>query len=144
MASFFSVFVFFIYSMLVFHPEMEKGYLDEFSMFGMVLAEVILVLFSWFFIFYSMRAFLHARGKEFAILLQLGMERRQLSKLIFLETMIIGIASSLVGIIFGYAFSKFFFMIVREILMLPTLHLYIAWEPFVLSLSVFLSACIVI
>ena len=144
MASFFSVFVFFIYSMLVFHPEMEKGYLDEFSMFGMVLAEVILVLFSWFFIFYSMRAFLHARGKEFAILLQLGMERRQLSKLIFLETMIIGIASSLVGIIFGYAFSRFFFMIVREILRLPTLHLYISWEPFVLTLSVFLSAFIVI
>ena len=39
-------------------------------MLAMVIAEVILVLFSWFFIFYSMRAFLHARGKEFAILLQ--------------------------------------------------------------------------
>ena len=144
MASFFSVFVFFIYSMLVFHPEIEQGYLDGFSMLAMVLAEVILVLFSWFFIFYSMRAFLHARGKEFAILLQLGMERRQLTKLIFLETMIIGIASSLVGILFGYAFSRFFFMLVREILSLPSLPLYLSWEPFLLTLSVFLSAFIVI
>lgn len=144
MASFFSVFVFFMYSMLVFHPEIEQGYLNGVSMFAMVLAEVILVLFSWFFIFYSMRAFLHARGKEFAILLQLGMERSQLTKLVFLETMIIGIASSLVGIVFGYAFSKFFFMIVREILRLQDLPLYLSWEPFVLTLSVFLSAFIVI
>ncbi len=130
--------------MLVFHPEIEKGYLYDFSMLGMVIAEVVLVLFSWFFIFYSMRAFLHARGKEFAILLHLGMERRQLSKLIFLETMIIGIASSLVGIFFGFAFSNFFFMLVREILKLPTLSLYLSWEPFTITLFVFLSAFIVI
>ena len=144
MASFFSVFVFFIYSMLVFHPQIEQGYLEGVSMLAMVLAEIILVLFSWFFIFYSMRAFLHARGKEFAILLQLGMERRQLSKLIFLETMIIGIASSLVGILFGYAFTRFFFMLVREILKLSDLPLYVSWEPFILTLSVFLSAFIVL
>ena len=144
MASFFSVFVFFIYSMLVFHPHMEEGYLGDASLVAMVIAEIILVLFSIFFIFYSMRAFLHARAKEFAILLQLGMERHQLTKLIFMETMIIGLASSLVGILFGFAFSKFFFMIVREILKLPELPLYLSWEPFVLTLSVFLGAFIVI
>jgi putative ABC transport system permease protein len=144
MASFFSVFVFFIYSMLVFHPHMEEGYIGDVSLVAMVIAEIILVLFSIFFIFYSMRAFLHARAKEFAILLQLGMERKQLSKLIFMETMIIGLASSLVGIIFGFAFSKFFFMVVREILRLPELPLYLSWEPFVLTLSVFLGAFIVI
>lgn len=144
MASFFSVFVFFIYSMLVFHPEIEQGYLNDFSMLGMIVAEVILVLFSWFFIFYSMRAFLQARLKEFAILLQLGMERRQLSRLIFLETMIIGILSCVIGILFGYAFTNFFFMIVREILNLHSLPLYFSWEPFALTLSVFLSAFIII
>ena len=107
MASFFSVFVFFIYSMLMFHPEIESGFLGEVSIAGMVFAEIILVLFSWFFIFYSMRAFLEARTKEFAILLQLGMDRQQLGKLIFIETMTIGLFSSLSGILFGYAFSKF-------------------------------------
>lgn len=123
---------------------MEQGYLEGLSMFAMVSAEIILVLFSWFFIFYSMQAFLHARRKEFAVLLQLGMERRQLIKLIFIETMLIGIGSSLVGILFGFAFSKFFFMLVREILHIPNLPLYISWEPFALTLSVFLSAFVVI
>ena len=144
MASFFSVFVFFIYSMLMFHPEIESGFLGEVSIAGMVFAEIILVLFSWFFIFYSMRAFLEARTKEFAILLLIGMDRNQLGKLIIIETMTIGLFSCISGIIFGYAFSKFFFMIVREILNLSALPLYLSWEPFVLTLFVYLSAFIVI
>jgi len=144
MASFFSVLVFFIYSMLMFHPEIENGFLGNVPIVWMVVAEVILVLFSWFFIFYSMRAFLEARTKEFAILLHLGMERKQLSKLIFLETVIIGSISIILGVIFGYAFSKFFFMIVREILMLEDLPLYISWQPFLLTIAVYLSAFILI
>ncbi|MEG0438527.1 MAG: ABC transporter permease [Solibacillus sp.] len=144
MASFFSVFVFFIYSMVMFHPEIERGFLGEVSIAGMVLAEVILVLFSWFFIFYSMRAFLEARAKEFAIFVHLGMSRHQLSKLIFIETMTIGILSCITGILFGFAFSKFFFMIVREILNLAELPLYLSWEPFLLTLFVYLSAFTVI
>ncbi|MFC7688213.1 ABC transporter permease [Ureibacillus sp. GCM10028918] len=144
MASFFSVFVFFIYSMLMFHPEIENGFLGNVPIIWMVVAEVILVVFSWFFIFYSMKAFLEARAKEFAILLHLGMERKQLSRLIFLETIIIGSISILLGIIFGYAFSKFFFMIVREILMLEDLPLYLSWEPFLLTIAVYFSAFILI
>lgn len=144
MASFFSVFVFFLYSMLMFHPTRENGFIGDVSMVGMVVAEIILVLFSWFFIFYSMKAFLEARSKEFAILLHLGMERRQLSRLVFLETMIIGLLSSISGILFGFAFSKFFFMIVREILGLEDLPMYVSWPPFLLTFSVFMGAFVVI
>lgn len=144
MASFFSVFVFFIYSMLMFHPKIEDGFLGNVPIVWMAIAEIILVLFTWFFIFYSMKAFLEARTREFAILLHLGMERRQLSKLIFLETILIGTISIVLGILFGYAFSKFFFMIVREILMLEDLPLYLSWEPFLLTIAVYLSAFIFI
>jgi len=144
MASFFSVFVFFLYSMLMFHPQMENGFLGEASIVGMIFAQVILVLFSWFFIFYSMKAFLEARSKEFAILLHLGMEKQQLGKLVFLETMIIGALSSVSGILFGFIFSKFFLMIVREFLDLEELPLYVSWAPFLLTFSVFMGAFMVI
>ncbi|MGA3675478.1 FtsX-like permease family protein [Lysinibacillus agricola] len=144
MASFFSVAVFFIYSMLMFHPDIERGILGEVSLIGMVGAEVVLVLFTLFFLYYSMSAFLEARSHEFAILLHLGMERRQMNKLVFLETMIIGSASIIVGIIFGFSFSKFFFMIVREILHLDKLPLYVSWQPFLLTIGVFTSAFVVI
>lgn len=144
MASFFSVFVFFIYSMLMFHPKIDNGFLGNVPIVWMVVAEIILVLFTWFFIFYSMKAFLEARSKEFGILLHLGMERKQLSKLVFIETIIIGLMSIVLGVIFGYSFSKFFFMIVREILMLEELPLYLSWEPFLLTFAVYLSAFVFI
>lgn len=142
--AFFSVAVFFIYSMLMFHPDIERGILGEMSLIGMVGAEIVLVLFTLFFLYYSMSAFLEARSHEFAILLHLGMEKRQMNRLVFLETMIIGTGSIIVGIVFGFSFSKFFFMIVREILHLEDLPLYISWEPFLLTIGVFTSAFFVI
>jgi len=41
-------------------------------------------------------------------------------------------------------FSKFFFMIIREIVLLPALPLYFSWEPFALTIGAFLSLFVVI
>ena len=144
MASVFSVVVFFLYSMLFYHPAIENRFLKEVAVLGMGIAEIVLYIFTLFFLFYSMRAFLQARSKEFGILLHLGMERRQLNKLIFFETMIIGIAAIGVGTVIGFTFSKFFFMIVREIVALPILPLYLSWKPFALTIGAFLSLFIII
>lgn len=144
MASMFSVMVFLMYSMLLFHPKIEDEFLREVASTGMVVAEVILYIFTLFFLFYSMSAFLQARSKEFGLLLQLGMERKQLNKLVFLETMLIGTFSVATGIVFGYAFTKFFFMIVRELLQLESLPLYVSWKPFALTIGSFLSLFVII
>uniref|UniRef100_UPI00201BEF21 FtsX-like permease family protein n=1 Tax=Lysinibacillus fusiformis TaxID=28031 RepID=UPI00201BEF21 len=77
---------------------------------------------------------------EFAILLDLGMEKRQMNRLVFLETMIIGSGSIIVGILFGFSFSNFFFMIVREILHLDELPLYVSRQPFLLTMFRITSA----
>lgn len=144
MASVFSVMVFFLYSMLFFHPAIEDRFVQDFAVLGMGIAEIILYVFTVFFLFYSMRAFLQARSKEFGILLHLGMEKRQLNRLIFLETMLIGVGAIGVGTLLGFTFSKFFFMIVREIVMLPSLPLYLSWQPFALTIGAFLSVFILI
>lgn len=144
MASVFSVMVFFLYSMLLFHPSIEDRFVQEIAIMGMGVAEIILYIFTVFFLFYSMRAFLQARSKEFGILLHLGIAKRQLNRLIFIETMFIGIASIVAGTILGYMFSKFFFMIIREIVLLPALPLYFSWEPFALTIGAFLSLFVVI
>lgn len=144
MASCFSVLVFFIYSMLLFHPDIDESILGFMSLLGMVIAELVLVVFSVFFLFYSMSAFLEARAKEFGVLFHLGMDERQFGRLIFLETMLIGTASIVVGTAFGFAFTRFFFMIVREILHLDELTMYVAWEPFLLTVGVFMTAFIIV
>lgn len=139
MASVFSVMVFFLYSMLLFHPSIENTFLKEISSLGMGIAEVILFIFTLFFLFYSMRSFLQARSKEFGVLLLLGMAKRQLHRLIFIETMLLGFASILAGIFIGFMFSKFFFMIVKVIVQIPVLPLYLSWKPFALTIGAFLS-----
>ncbi len=144
MASIFSVVVFFIYSMLMFHPNIEDQFLRNIAFSGMLIAEIILIIFTLFFLFYSMSAFLQARSKEFGILLNLGMEKYQLNRLVFLETMILGFISITVGIFFGFSFSKYFFMIIQELFLLDSLPLYLSWKPFALTIFVFLSLFITI
>ena len=144
MASVFSVMVFFLYSMLLFHPTIEDRFVQEIAIVGMGIAEITLYIFTVFFLFYSMRAFLQARSQEFGVLLHLGMEKRQLNRLIFIETMFIGAAAIAIGTALGFTFSKFFFMIVREIVLLPALPLYLSWKPFVLTIGAFLSLFLII
>ena len=144
MASVFSVMVFFLYSMLLFHPSIENRFIQEIAITGMGAAEIILYIFTVFFLFYSMRAFLQARSKEFGILLHLGMAKRQLNRLIFTETMFIGMMSIAAGTFLGFMFSKFFFMIIREIVLLPALPLYLSWQPFALTIGAFMSLFILI
>lgn len=144
MASAFSVMVFYLYSMLLFHPAMKEGFVQEIASTGMMIAEFVLFIFTLFFLFYSMRAFLQARTKEFGVLLLLGMARSQLQRLIFLETMLIGGVAIIVGTFLGFVFSKFFLMIVKELIQVPTLPLYFTWQPILLTVGSFASVFIII
>lgn len=144
LASVFSVMVFFVYSMFIFHPAFEEEGLRLLAIRGMLIAEVVLYIFTLFFLFYSMSAFLQARSKEFGVLMHLGMTKKQLNKLIFFEMLIIGTISTATGIAFGFAFSKFFFMIGREIMELESLPLYVSWEPFLLTIAAFASLFVII
>lgn len=144
MASVFSVMVFFLFSMLFYHPSIENRFLREIAVIGMGISEVILYWFTLFFLFYSMRAFLQARAKEFGILIHLGMSNKQLHRLIFIETMLIGFASIIVGLFLGVIFTKFFFMLVREIVVIPSLPFYISWKPYALTIGAFLSSFLLI
>lgn len=144
LASVFSVMVFFVYSMFIFHPLFEEDGLQQLAVRGMFIAEVVLYIFTLFFLFYSMSAFLQARSKEFGILMHLGMTKKQLNKLVFFETMILGTVSTVAGIVLGFAFSKFFFMIGREIMQLESLPLYVSWKPFALTIGAFASLFIII
>ncbi|TAA70588.1 ABC transporter permease [Planococcus salinarum] len=144
LASVVSVMVFFVYSMFIFHPLFEEEGLGTLAVRGMLIAEVVLYIFTLFFLFYSMSAFLQARSKEFGVLVHLGMTKKQLSKMIFFEMMILGSISTAAGIAFGFTFSKFFFMIGREIMELESLPLYLSWQPFVLTIGAFASLFIII
>ncbi|HDR7607854.1 FtsX-like permease family protein [Bacillus mycoides] len=112
LSSSFSVMVFFTYSLLLFHPDLQ-GELASTSKtmgllgtMGMQISQYLIFVFSFFFLLYSVSSFLKTRKKEFGILIMHGMTPAQLNKLIFLENMLIGVASITFGILIGLIFSK--------------------------------------
>ncbi|GGE76313.1 ABC transporter permease [Priestia taiwanensis] len=109
LSSTFSIFIFFSFAICMFHPSMYVNQDITRHIEGSLLAaEVAIVFFSFFFILYSMNAFLKVRRKEFGILIMLGISRKQLNRLLFMENMLIGIISIVCGILIGLLFSNFF------------------------------------
>lgn len=107
----FAVLVFFLFSVLSFHPSLSI--IDDHSTMGLFLTvgELISIGFSFAFISYSVSKFLSGRNKQFGLLTILGTSKKQLNKLIFFENIIIGFSAILTGIIVGLVFSKLFLSI---------------------------------
>lgn len=112
----FSVFVFFLFTVLSFHPSMSI--VDRNSTMGLILivGELISIGFSVCFISYSVGCFLKARSRQFGLITILGASKKQVNKLVFLENMIVGFASIVTGILLGFVFSKFFLDIANKVI----------------------------
>jgi len=67
-----------------------------------------------FLIIYASRFLMKRRNKEFGIYLTLGMSKRKISLILFLETLIIGFVSLIVGLGFGFILSQFMSILVAN------------------------------
>ncbi|MDQ0111186.1 ABC transporter permease [Paenibacillus harenae] len=135
MSSAFSVMVFFIYAVLLYHPDFQgqlasssdtASYLGG---MGLKVSQYLIFIFSFLFLLYSTSAFLKVRKREFGILLILGMSEKQRKKLTFIENMVIGLASVVCGILVGLLFTKLILMVSSRMLMLEkSLDFYVPIE----------------
>ncbi|MGH1287819.1 FtsX-like permease family protein [Bacillus toyonensis] len=122
LSSTFSIMIFFTYALLLFHPDLQGGLtsgsatMAELGTVGLQISQALIFLFSFFFLLYSVSAFLKTRKKEFGILMMHGMSPSQLNTLIFLENMIIGTASIVCGILIGLIFSKLILLLSANLL----------------------------
>ena len=76
----------------------------------------IIVIFSYIFLFYTNSFIIKRRKKEIGVYNIIGMEKRHLSKVLFVETIYSAIISLVCGIIVGIAFSKFILMVLYGII----------------------------
>ena len=72
----------------------------------MGVASVFISFVFGFLIVYANNFLIRRRKKEFGIYMTLGMENKQLSRLIFIETMLIGVVSLVVGVALGVLLSQ--------------------------------------
>lgn len=132
----FSVFVFFLFSVLSFHPALEV--IDTHSSMGMILAvgEAVSIAFSICFISYSMRCFLKNRSRQLGLITLLGASKKQLNRLVFMENMLVGILSIITGILFGIVFSRFFLDIANHLIGVSDFTFYFPLQAMLLTASV--------
>lgn len=100
------------------------------------LGKYVIAIFSVIFLFYTNSFLIKRRKKEFGLFNILGMEKKHISRIMFYETLYIGIVSLIVGICSGMLFSKLFFLVLLRIL-----HLKVQMG-FEVSQEVFLSTFI--
>lgn len=121
LSSAFSVMIFFVCALFLFHPSIADEMFYPVVIQAMLGAELIMYVFSFFFVLYSVGAFLKTRKREFGILFMHGMTDRQFNKMVFLENMIIGVSAIATGILFGIITGKLFLMAGSAFLGIPPL-----------------------
>lgn len=118
LSSAFSVMVFYMFGAFIYHPEVVNGHIIAANLVkqGLSACQVLIVVFSFFFVLYASFAFLKTRKKEFGLLTLFGMTRSQICRLMFYEQMMIGLLSIGVGIGAGMLFSKLFLLAIARML----------------------------
>jgi putative ABC transport system permease protein len=138
LSSAFSVLIFFVYALFIFHPDINKGVTSMIAVQLMTAAEVIMYLFSFLFVLYSVSTFLKSRKREFGILMMHGMTRSQLNRMVFLENMLIGMGAIIAGLGAGLITGKLFLMIGSRMLDIDSLSFFLSSKALILTIGAFL------
>lgn len=144
LSSAFMVMIFFSYSVFIYHPDVTSFELGTISAAGMKIASYIVFIFAFFFVLYSIGAFLKMRNHEFGILTMLGAHPGQINKLILLENMMIGLLSIVSGIAGGMLLSKLFLLLSTKAMDMEPLLFYWPLKALVITTVSFIALFLVI
>ena len=104
-----------------------------------IMSSMIIILFSLIFIFYSNAFFIRGRKKEIGLYSIVGIPKKTIGKMMFFENLIMGLISLVIGIILGLLFSRFFAMILINLID-NSLSIYFSFsfKPILNTITVFL------
>ncbi|GIP30138.1 ABC transporter permease protein YxdM [Paenibacillus sp. J23TS9] len=138
------VMIFFAYSVFIYHPDISHSEFGKYIATSMRIASYVIYLFSFFFVLYSISAFLKARNQEFGILTILGAQTRQINWLIFLENMLIGVSAIVTGVAGGLLISKLFLMVSTKIIGEVELSFYWPVKALIVTSSAFMVLFVIV
>ncbi|MFJ3390427.1 FtsX-like permease family protein [Lysinibacillus sp. NPDC086135] len=144
LSSMFSIIIFFLFSVIVFHPSLTN--LDPDSTLGLalMLASLLVYLFSFIYIAYSIMAFLKKKTKTLGIFMITGASMKQIRTLVFRENILIGVLAIITAVILGLVISPLFLMGAKVVLNAETFGMYVPIKAIMLTIGLFLVLFIVI
>lgn len=118
LSSVFSVMILYIFSAFIYHPDVVNGNISAADrvLEYLTACQYIILVFSFFFVLYSISAYLKSRKMEFGLFLLFGMTNSQIKRMVVYESVLISFLAIGAGIGLGALFSKLFFMAMAELL----------------------------
>ncbi len=132
----FVIAVLFTYGSIVFNKNITEDPILSATMDFVYMGIISILLFSIAFISYTGIYFIKTRGKELGVYLTLGMTKKDLTRMIILESTTIMLISVVVGMLVGLCFSGLFYLVLSNVLETENLF-YLDKNSFLLSLGVF-------
>lgn len=144
LSSVFSILVFFLFLITAFHPMLSA--ISTTSTLGMTMfgSGMIVYIFSFVFIVYSMLAFLKKKTKSLGIFMITGASTKQIKRMIFRENMFIGIVAIITSLFIGLIFSPLFLMIVKNVLNADSFGMYLPIQAVIVTVILFVILFVIV
>lgn len=127
----------FSFNMFINHPHLDTLPFEGYLISAIKLTSIIIYVFLFLFVFYSSSVFLKSRNKEFGILYTIGISKKQVKKMIFIENLVMNILASILGVLVGLIFSKMVLIIISSLLGIEALQFYIPINSIILTIMYF-------
>ncbi|MEQ6357484.1 ABC transporter permease [Lysinibacillus sp. M3] len=144
LSSMFSIIIFFLFTVIAFHPSLNSLAPDSTLGISLMLASMLVYLFSFIFIAYSIMSFLKKKTKTLGIFMITGASMKQIRTLVFRENILIGVMAIITAIVFGLVIAPLFLMGTKVVLKAETFGMYIPIKAIVLTIGLFLVLFVVI
>jgi putative ABC transport system permease protein len=104
---------------------------------AMILCSMIVYIFSFIFIVYSMLAFLKKKTKSLGVFIIAGASTKQVRKMVFRENMLIAFAAIITAIVVGLIVSPLFLMVVKNVLEADSFGMYVPVQAIAMTIILF-------
>lgn len=117
MSTAFSVLIFYLFNSVKYNKQMMDAVnSSEYVITVFTATSYIVLLFSLIFIWYSNSFFIKKRKNEIALYSLLGLKKKKIGRMLFIENMVIAVIAIIIGIAVGTLFSKLIVMLILRML----------------------------
>ena len=125
------VMMYYILSYLIESPTLMQMIGGSYLTIMLTLGCIVIAVFSLLFLFYTNSFLIRQRYREFGLYNILGMDKRNISKLMVWESIFVGVCAIAIGLFAGIALSK-----IAELIVLNILHMDVTYDFYIGIISI--------
>lgn len=111
-----TIFMYFLFESFVYNEGLRNLNGKEMVYVIFMIGESVVTVFAAIFIFYANSFLMKRRKKEIGLYSILGLEKRQISAVMFFESLIMAVISLVMGLVLGVVFGKLSFLVLMRLI----------------------------